>query len=180
MDAVRAAHLERVGVLARLGHDGRDGLVERSQDEVGGSPALEREPGVDDVAAGDVLMTVYAPESRLEARLFLSPDNAGMVAVGQRVELQLRAYPHQYFGTRSAVVTAISTIVLPPGEIDADLPVKGPVFVVRARLRHARIEARSRSWTLPPGTSFQADLVRARWPLYRWVLRSVAGDPARS
>ncbi len=134
----------------------------------------------DDVAAGDVLMTVYAPESRLEARLFLSPDNAGMVAVGQRVELQLRAYPHQYFGTRSAVVTAISTIVLPPGEIDADLPVKGPVFVVRARLRHARIEARSRSWTLPPGTSFQADLVRARWPLYRWLLRSVAGDPARS
>ena len=61
----------------------------------------------EDVVAGDVLMTVYSPESRLEARLFLSPDNAGMIAVGQRVELQLQAYPHQLFGTRSAVVTEI-------------------------------------------------------------------------
>ena len=134
----------------------------------------------DDVASGEVLMTVYAPEGRLEARLFLSPDNAGMVAVGQRVELQLRAYPHQFFGTRSAVVTAISTIVLPPDQIDAGLPVKGPVFVVRARLRHARIQSGGRSWPLPPGTSFQADLVRTRWPLYRWLLRSVSGDPAWS
>jgi membrane fusion protein len=134
----------------------------------------------EDVVAGDVLMTVYAPESRLEARLFLSPDNAGMIAVGQRVELQLEAYPHQFFGTRSAVVTAISTIVLPPDQVDTDLPLKGPVFVVRARLGHARIQAGSRSWPLPPGTSFQADLVRARWPLYRWLLRSVSGDPVRS
>ena len=133
-----------------------------------------------DVAAGDVLMTVYAPQSRLEARLFLSPDNAGMVAVGQRVELQFHAYPYQFFGTRSAVVTAISTIVLPPDQVDADLPLTGPVFVVRARLRHARIQAGGRSWPLAPGTSFQADLVRARWPLYRWLLRSASGDPVRS
>ena len=132
------------------------------------------------VAAGDVLMTVYAPESRLEARLFLNPDNAGMIAVGQRVELQLQAYPHQLFGTRSAVVSAISTIVLPPDQIDTDLPVKGPVFVVRARLAQAPMQADSRSWPLPPGTTFQADLVRARWPLYRWLLRSVSGDPVRS
>lgn len=134
----------------------------------------------EDVAAGDVLMTVYAPQSRLEARLFLSPDDAGMVAVGQRVELQFRAYPHQFFGTRSAVVTAISTIALPPDQVDADLPLAGPVFVVRARLRHARIQAGSRSWPLAPGTSFQADLVRARWPLYRWLARSASGEPSRS
>jgi membrane fusion protein len=132
------------------------------------------------VAAGDVVMTLYAPESRLEARLFLSPDNAGMVAVGQRVELQLKAYPHQFFGTRTAVVTAISTVALPPAEIGTDVPLTGPVFVVRARLRHAAITAGGRSWLLPPGTSFQADLVRARWPLYRWLLRSVSGEPVRS
>lgn len=134
----------------------------------------------EDVAAGDVVMTLYAPESRLEARLFLSPDNAGMVAVGQRVELQLKAYPHQFYGTRTAVVTAISTVALPPAEIDGDVPLTGPVFVVRARLRHAAIMAGGRRWLLPPGTSFQADLVRARWPLYRWLLRSVSGDPVRS
>jgi membrane fusion protein len=134
----------------------------------------------EDIAAGDVIMTVYAPEGRLEARLFLSPDSAGMVSVGQRVELQLPAFPHQFFGTLSAVVTAISTVALPPAQIDADVPLAGPVFVVRAQLGHHAIETGGRSWPLAPGTSFQADLVRARWPLYRWLLRSVSGDPARS
>jgi membrane fusion protein len=134
----------------------------------------------EDVAAGDVIMTLYAPESRLEARLFLHPDNAGMIAVGQTVEMQLKAYPHQFFGTRTAVVTAISTVALPPTEIDTDLPLTGPAFVVRARLQQAAIEAGGRTWLLPPGTSFQADLVRARWPLYRWLMRSVSGEPVRS
>jgi membrane fusion protein len=125
-------------------------------------------------------MTVYAPESRLEARLFLSPDNAGMISVGQQVELQLKAYPHQVFGTQSAVVTSISNVVLAPDEVDVDLLLAGPVFVVRARLRQGAIRVGKRSWTLPPGTSFQADLVRARWPLYRWLFRSVSGDSSRS
>ena len=103
-----------------------------------------------------------------------------MISVGQRVELQLKAYPHQLFGTQSAVVTSISNVVLAPDEVDANLLLKGPVFVVRARLRQAAIQVGRRSWSLPPGTSFQADLVRSRWPLYRWLLRSVYGDPARS
>ena len=134
----------------------------------------------EDVAAGDVLMTVYSPESLLEARLFLSPDNAGMISVGQAVELQLKAYPHQLFGTQSAVVTSISSVALAPEEVDADLLLKGPVFVVQARLRRGSMHAGRRKWSLPPGTTFQADLVRARWPLYRWLVRSVSGDPARS
>ena len=134
----------------------------------------------EDVAAGDVLMTVYAPESRLEARLFLSPDNAGMISVGQPVELQFKAYPHQLFGTQRAVVTSISNVVLAPDEVDADLLLAGPVFVVRARLRHDSIRAGKQNWTLPPGTSFQADLVRARWPLYRWLMRSVSGGTSRT
>ena len=132
------------------------------------------------VAGGDVVMTVHEPGSRLEARLFLTPDNAGMVSVGQQVELQLLAYPHQFFGTQSAVVTAISTVALPPEQTGADVPLQGPVFVVRARLARNAVLARRRSWPLPPGTAFQADLVRARWPLYRWLLRSASGDPVRS
>jgi membrane fusion protein len=132
------------------------------------------------VAGGDVVMTVHEPGSRVEARLFLSPDNAGMIRVGQQVELQLLAYPHQFFGTQRAVVTAISTVALPPEQTGADVPLQGPVFVVRARLARSEILVRRRSWPLPPGTAFQADLVRARWPLYRWLLRSVSGEPVQT
>lgn len=175
----REAGARREALLRQIAASELQSALEITAPGRGLVSGLTVRPG-EDVAAGDVVMTLYAPESRLEARLFLSPDNAGMVAVGQRVELQLKAYPHQFFGTRTAVVTAISTVALPPAEIDTDVPLTGPAFVVRARLRHAAIEAGGRRWLLPPGTSFEADLVRARWPLYRWLLRSVSGDPVRS
>ncbi|HSN52152.1 MAG TPA: HlyD family efflux transporter periplasmic adaptor subunit [Woeseiaceae bacterium] len=175
----REAGARREAILRQIAVSELQSALEITAPGGGIVSGLAVRPG-EDVAAGDVVMTLYAPQSRLEARLFLSPDNAGMVAVGQSVELQLKAYPHQFFGTRTAVVTAISTVALPPAEIDTDVPLTGPAFVVRARLMHAAIEAGGRRWLLPPGTSFEADIVRARWPLYRWLLRSVSGDPVRS
>jgi membrane fusion protein len=121
-------------------------------------------------------MTLHNPASRLEARLYLSPDNAGMISAGQRVELQLKAYPHQLYGTRSAIVRSVSATTIAADEIDAGLPFNEPVFEVRAELQDSAVMAGGRGWSLPPGTSFTADLVRRRWPLFRWLWRSVSGD----
>jgi membrane fusion protein len=177
--ARRESGARREAMLRQIAASELQSVLEITAPGSGIVSGLTVRPG-ENVAAGEVVMTLYAPESRLEARLFLHPDHAGMVAVGQRVELQLKAYPHQFFGTQTAVVTAISTVALPPEEIDTDVRLTGPAFVVRARLRHAAIKAGGQSWPLPPGTSFQADLVRTRWPLYRWLLRSVSGEPLRS
>jgi len=134
----------------------------------------------EEVAVGRVLMTLHDPASRLEARLYLSPDNAGMISAGQRVELQLKAYPHQLFGTRSAIVRSVSATTIAVDEIDAGLVFSGPVFEVRAELQDSAVMVSGRSWSLPPGTSFTADLVRRRWPLFRWLWRSVSGDMSYS
>jgi len=134
----------------------------------------------EEVAAGSVLLTLHDPGSPLEARLYLSPDNAGMISVGQRVELQLKAYPHQLYGTRSAIVRAVSATTVSAEEINAGLPFTGPAFEVRAELRDSAFKAGGRAWPLPPGTSLTADLVRRRWPLYRWLWRSVSGDVSYS
>jgi membrane fusion protein len=134
----------------------------------------------EEVAVGSVLMTLHDPASRLEARLFLSPDNAGMISTGQRVELQLKAYPHQLYGTRSAIVRSVSATTIAADEIDAGLVFSGPVFEVRAELQDSAVMVSGRTWSLPPGTSFTADLVRRRWPLFRWLWRSVSGDMSYS
>jgi membrane fusion protein len=134
----------------------------------------------EDVRPGEVLMTLHNPDSRLEARIYLSPDNAGMIAPGQRVELQLKAYPHQLYGTQTAIVESVSAVAVPAQEIDTGLPFAGPVFEVRAALLQEKINVQARAWSLPPGTSFTADLVRHRWPLYRWLLRSALGDASNT
>ena len=133
-----------------------------------------------EVGAGDILLTLHDPDASLEARLYVRTDKAGMIAAGQRVELQLQAYPHQLYGTRSAIIHYVSAAAVPAREIDSGLSIDGPVFELRASLQESGIRVRGRYWPLPPGTSFTADLVRRRWPLYRWLWRSVSGDSSYS
>lgn len=128
------------------------------------------------VQSGQVILTLHDAADPLEARLYISADNATMIRPGQRVELQLRAYPHQLFGTQSAIVTAVSAVALPAHEIDVPLSVSGLVFEIRAALDKTTIAAGGSVWQLPPGTSFEADLIQRRWPLYQWLLRSGRTD----
>ena len=128
------------------------------------------------VQAGQIIMTLYDPAEPLEARLYVSADNAAMIEVGQRVELQLRAYPQQLFGTQSAVITSVSAAALSVQDVHVQSFVRGPVFEIRAAPDSTHITARGDVWNLPPGTVFAADLLRRRWPLYRWLLRGAATD----
>lgn len=125
---------------------------------------------------GQTLMTLYRQESRLEAWLYLPSDKAGQLRVGQAVQLRLDAYPHHMFGTIDAVVSEVSTIALLASDVAVPLPIKGPVFEVRASIASDSIEALGSTWPLAPGTSFQADVVRQRYRLYQWLLRSVRGE----
>ena len=124
------------------------------------------------VQAGQVLLTLYDPDEPLEARLYVAADNAAMIFEGQRVELRLRAYPKELFGTLAATVTSIAATALPPAEIGAGVRSVGKVFEVRAAIDGRAIVAGGRAWPLAPGTTFEADLVRRRWPLYRWLFAS--------
>ena len=125
---------------------------------------------------GQILMTLYRQESRLEAWLYLPSDKAGQLRAGQTVQLRLDAYPHHMFGTINAVVSEVSTIALLASDVAAPLPIKGPVFEVRASIASDSIDALGSSWPLAPGTSFQADIIRQRYRLYQWLLRSVWGE----
>ena len=125
---------------------------------------------------GQTLMTLYKAESRLEAWLYLPSGKAGQLRAGQPVQLRLDAYPHEMFGTISAVISKVSTIALLASDLAVPLPIKGPVFEVRASIASDSIDALGASWPLAPGTSFQADVIRQRYRLYQWLLRSVWGQ----
>ena len=80
----------------------------------------------------------------------------------------------------AVLVTIVLGVMLFAASFDAYRALQGPVFVIRARLGDTAIRSGNRSWPLAPGTSFEADVVRGRWPLYRWLLRSVAGESVRA
>jgi len=128
------------------------------------------------VHSGQTLMTLAHEEVDLQAWLYLPSASAGMLRVGQEVQLRLDAYPHQMFGTQPATVSAISTIALLPSELDVPLALGGPVFEVRATLDGQYVTARGLEWPLVAGISFQADIVQHRFRLYEWLLRLGRGN----
>lgn len=125
---------------------------------------------------GEILMTLYKGDGRLEAWLYLPSDKAGQLRAGQPVQLRLDAYPHEMFGTLTAVVSKVSNIALLASDLSVPLPIRGPVFEVRASISADSIDALGSSWPLAPGTSFKADVMRQRHRLYQWILRSIWSD----
>lgn len=131
------------------------------------------------VRAGQTLMTLQRGGAKLQAWLYLSSANAGLLEEGQQVELRLEAWPHRMFGTRRATIETISHIALLPSELDVPLAIAGPVFEVRATLAQQHITALGKEWPLAAGTSLQADIVQRRYRLYEWLLRLRQDDNVR-
>ena len=159
--------------IARQIDAGRlDSSVEIVAGRKGSVSGLTISPG-QFVRGGDVLATLHNPRSALEARLYLSSGNAGRIAVGQRVELAVQAYPREIHGTLTAIVQSISPAAIPASEIAPGTVLSGPVFELRARLVDPAIDTHGRRWELLAGTSVSAHIIRQRWPLYRWLFRTV-------
>lgn len=130
------------------------------------------------VRPGQTLVTLQRGDAALEAWLYLSSANAGLLRTGQEVQLRLDSYPHQMFGTQSASIASISHMALLPSELDVPLAIAGPVFEVRATLDAQHVTALGRDWPLAAGTSVRADVVQRRYRLYEWLLRLRRSDDA--
>jgi membrane fusion protein len=124
------------------------------------------------VVAGQSLLALAADDGQWEAWLYVSAREAGLLQSGQEIELKLDAYPHQIFGTVSAVVVSVTRLAVLPNEVRVPITIAGAVFEVRAKLNGVVGEALSTD-TLPGiGASVTADIVRQRYRLYQWLLRS--------
>lgn len=125
------------------------------------------------VRPGELLLHVADPENPLEAYLYPGPELAGRIRPGQRVELRLHAYPYQRFGTLTGTVSFVTATPVPSVAAGATATRAVNVYEVRARIDAAARSAYLPWSQLPHGASFTADIVRDRWPLYRWALRKL-------
>lgn len=125
------------------------------------------------VRSGELLLHVADPENRLEAYLYPGPELAGRIHTGQRVELRLHAYPYQRFGTLTGTVSFVAATPVPPAAAGIAATRAANVYEVRARIDAAARSAYLPWSQLPHGASFTADIVRDRWPLYRWAMRKL-------
>lgn len=126
------------------------------------------------IAAGHSLLALAADAAEWEAWLYVSAHEAGLLQVGQEIELQLDAYPHQLFGTVAATISSVTRLAVLPREVRVPITITGTgaVFEVRARIDRPMGGGLNTNVLPGIGASFTADIIKHRYRLYEWLMRS--------
>ena len=124
------------------------------------------------ITAGHPLLALAAEGAEWEAWLYVSAHEAGLLQVGQAIELRLDAYPHQIFGTVAATVSSVTRLAVLPHEVRVPITIAGAVFEVRAKINRPIGGALNTDILPGIGASFTATIIKDRYRLYEWLLRS--------
>jgi len=131
--------------------------------------SLQAAPGSD--VSPNVPVAMIIPEAgELEAHLLVPTRAAGLIEVGQRVEINYEAYPARVFGIKVAHIRSIDTAVLTPQAVQAPEQIEEPVYRVVARLDEQDVDAFGRSYPLQPGMSFEAEIGLETRSFMTWIL----------
>lgn len=134
--------------------------------------ALGVEPG-DAVRPGRTLMTLLAPNARMQAVLLVPSRAAGFIEPGQSVRLRYAAFPHARFGSHPGVVLSVSHSILAPAQVVPPGHAEEPVYKVRVRPDSDVVLAYGRSLPLQAGMALEADVALERRRLVHWLLDPV-------
>jgi hemolysin D len=107
------------------------------------------------VNAGETLMLIVPENDALEIEAMVPNRDIGFIAVGQRAELRLEAFPYTIYGTLGGRVRDI-------GRDAVDDPRLGLVFPTRVALDRAAIRVEGRDIALVPGMRATIDIVTER------------------
>lgn len=131
--------------------------------------ALEVESG-DAVRPGRTLMTLLAPDARMQAVLLVPSRAAGFIEAGQSVRLRYAAFPHARFGSHPGEVVSVSRSILTPAQVAPPGQAQEPVYKVRVRPDSDVMPAYGRSLPLQAGMALEADVALERRRLIHWLL----------
>ena len=116
------------------------------------------------------LLTLLPKNAKLRAHLFVPTRAVGFVDVGQSVELQYQAFPHERFGIYNGEISAVADSILTPQEVPAPLPLDQPVYRVKVTLDAQQVRAYGKALPLEAGMLLDADIILEHRSLIDWLL----------
>lgn len=180
---LEAERLETLAQLNRLGQEKdksavRGGLLEIRAPAAGVVKDLAiTAPGAV-VQAGGLLMNIVPRGEPLQAEVFLGNEDAGFVAVGQKVQLKIAAYPFQKYGLLEGTVAHLAADTTQPQ--GAAQP---PNYRVLVKLGNQALRSPDgETLALSPGMLVTAEIHQGRRSVLEYLLspvHKVAAEAAR-
>jgi membrane fusion protein len=126
------------------------------------------------------LVSIAPSGSPMEAQILLPTRAAGFVSEGQAVRLMVDAFPFQQYGVIQGQVREVARSALRPGELNAPIEFKEPMYRVRVALTGPGITAYGVEKPLQPGMTLKADVITDKRTFMSWLLDPLLAARARA
>jgi membrane fusion protein len=131
------------------------------------------------LSVGQPIASILPNGSTLSAQLFVTSESVGLLKRGQRVAIQLQAFPYQKFGLRHGRISSISQSVgtarQSEGASASDANPDQPFYKVIVGLDRQSTRVYGRDVALMPGMDLKADLMLERRTVFEWLFESAYG-----
>ena len=122
------------------------------------------------VRADVPILTIAPQDSHEEVVLLLPSRSIGFIRLGQKVSVRYQAFPYEHYGRHIGSVKEISSVALPPQDVQQHIRVDEPVYTVRVSLPSNYLEYQGKRLALSPGMVVEADVELDRLKIYQWLL----------
>lgn len=134
----------------------------------------------DQTTPGTPLLSVSPANSPMEAQILLPTRAAGFVSEGQSVRVMVDALPFQQYGVIAGQVREVSRAATRPGEINAPIEFKEPMYRVAVTLTGPNIRAYGVDKPLQAGMTIKADVITDKRTFLSWLLDPLLAARARA
>ncbi len=125
---------------------------------------------VGEAAANAPFAAIVPINSVMEAELLVPTRASGFVKNGMSVRVMVDAFPYQKFGIIKAEINEITRAAFRPGELNAPVDFKEPVYRVRANLSGGGLKTYGVPTDLQSGMTIRADIITDTRSFLAWIL----------
>lgn len=142
----------------------QDGIIDSIFSQTGGL-----------IQNGEVVATISDPNIPLQALMFLSASEIGLVRKNDEVSLQIDAFPVQQFGSIAGKIINISSNAIGNNQFKklANLKEGERSYLAVVELKRSSIAGYGKQWKLRAGMTYRGYVALERQSLFRWIFNPV-------
>ncbi|MEP0856447.1 HlyD family efflux transporter periplasmic adaptor subunit [Trichocoleus sp. DQ-U1] len=123
------------------------------------------------VRAAEPIAQIAPSNTPLIVKARVAAQDIGKVAVGQKVQMRVSAYPYPDYGTLSGKVSAIAPDAIAPENNNANAPAVPPSYEVTIQPEKTNLLKGDRPYPIQPGMEIAAEIISREETVLTFILR---------
>ena len=123
------------------------------------------------VRAAEPIAQIAPSNTPIVVKARVAAQDIGKVAVGQKVQMRVSAYPYPDYGTLTGKVSAIAPDAIAPESNNANAPAVAPSYEVTIQPEKTNLLKGDRPYPIQPGMEIAAEIISREETVLTFILR---------